>query len=133
MPSNDLTEKKSDSTEKKLSDDAAKPVDATSTAPTTKKRQDKDDGDEMSEEDKKLKESLELLVTIITEQTENGNEVSHRNNTLRRSVCVDRNVRLNRKHDHVDNMHLISLVVIFSSLYICIYLSLNLCRRRVME
>lgn len=33
--------------------------------------------EEMSEEDRKLKESLELLVTVITEPTEKGKEVTH--------------------------------------------------------
>jgi hypothetical protein len=45
--------------------------------------------EEMSEEDRKLKESLELLVTVITEPVEKGKEVSaeQRRHTRSRLQC----------------------------------------------
>jgi hypothetical protein len=56
---------------------------AAAAAAKRKADKEKEERDEMTEEDRKLKESLELLVQVITEAVEPGKEVSQRTDTRR--------------------------------------------------
>jgi len=70
---------------------AAAPTDALAAAVAARKEREKKEREEkekegMSEEDRKLKESLELLVTVITEAAEKGKEVSQRRHSEQRQT-----------------------------------------------